>query len=430
MHRSERRDRRASAASIAGKPMAKPSSGSGRPPRHCMVVENHWPDIRVEREARALLARGYEVDVICEEGAGHGPGIAFEDGVTVHRLPVRRRGGAGAITQLAEYLSFFARATIRLASLHRRRRYDTVQTHNVPDFLVFAALAPKLTGAAVILDLHDLMPEFFASRFRTSMSSLIVRALLIQERLSIAVADHVITVSDPWRRTLIDRGAPADRVSVVMNLPDPGQFGVPPERPPERDRPIRILYHGTFAPRLGIDLLLDAVAALRSTHSLRLTLHGEGEMLDHLRRQARELGIDDIVTFSTTRLPTRELGGLIASADIGVVPYRNDVFTDGIVPTKLMEYAYFGVPAVVSRSSAVLHYFGADTVQLCEPGDPDSLRAAIETLVTDEDRRAMMGRRIRRFTTAHGWEREAARYSALVESLRPRRRIDSPQEQP
>jgi glycosyltransferase involved in cell wall biosynthesis len=394
-----------------------------------MVVENHWPDIRVERQARALLARGYEVDVICEEGAGHGAGTTIEDGVTVHRLGVRRRGGAGLRTQLAEYVSFFVRAGWRLASLHRRRRYDTVQAHNVPDFLVFAAMGPKLTGAAVILDLHDLMPEFFASRFRKPMSSLVVRALRLQERLAVVFADRVLTVSDLWRDTLIARGAPADRVSVVMNLPDPGPFGAPPQRAPNHDGPTRILYHGTFAHRLGVDLLVDAVAALRSTYPLQLTLHGQGEMLDALRGRARELGLDDIVTFSTTRLPTRELGRLIASADIGVVPYRNDVFTDGIVPTKLMEYAYFGVPSVASRSSAVMHYFGPDAVAYCEPGDVASLRTALEALLSDGERRRELGRRIREFSSAHRWEDEAARYSALVESLRPSRANAAPVEQ-
>jgi len=409
--------------------MAGRSSRRGRPPRHCMVVENHWPDIRVEREALALLARGYEVDVVCEEGAGHGPGTTREDGVTVHRLPVRRRGGAGRAAQLVEYLSFFVRATVRVASLHRSRRYDSVQAHNVPDFLVFAAIVPKLTGASVVLDLHDLMPEFFASRFQKPMSSLTVRVLQVQERLSVAFADHVLTVSDLWRRTLIERGAPAHRVSVVMNLPDPGSFGVPLERTLDHDGATRILYHGTFAHRLGVDLLLDAVGLLRSRYSLHLTLHGQGEMLDVLRSRSQELGLDDIVTFSTTRLPTRELGSLIASADIGVVPYRNDVFTDGIVPTKLMEYAYFGVPSVASRSSAVLHYFGAEAVAYCEPGDVDSLRTAIESLLSDGERRQELGRRIREFSSTHRWEEEAARYSALVESLRPSRRNAALQEQ-
>jgi glycosyltransferase involved in cell wall biosynthesis len=239
----------------------------------------------------------------------------------------------------------------------------------------------------------------------------------------------VLTVSDPWRKTLIARGAPADRVSVVMNLPDPGPFGVPPERAQDHDGPTRILYHGTFAHRLGVDLLLDAVGALRSTYSLHLTLHGQGEMLDALRGRSHDLGLDDIVTFSTTRLPTRELGSLIASADMGVVPYRNDVFTDGIVPTKLMEYAYFGVPSVASRSSAVMHYFGPEAVAYCEPDDVGSLRTAIESLLTDGDRRRELGRRIREFSSAHRWEEEAARYSALVESLRPTRSHAAPQEQ-
>lgn len=408
--------------------MAKPSFGSGRPRRHCMVVENHWPDIRVEREARALLARGYEIDVICEEGAGYSPGTTVEDAITVHRLPVRRQGGAGRLTQLTEYLSFFVRASLRLVRLHRRRRYDSVQAHNVPDFLVFSAIVPKLTGAAVILDLHDLMPEFFASRFGKPMSSLTVRILRLQERLAIRFADRVLTVSDPWRQTLIERGAPAERVSVVMNLPDPAPFGVPPERP-VHDGPIRILYHGTFAHRLGVDLLLDAVAALRSRYRIHLTLHGLGELLDALRSQARELDVEDIVTFSTTRLATRELGALIAAADIGVVPYRSDVFTDGIVPTKLMEYSYFGVPAVASRTSAVMHYFGPEAVAYCEPGDASSLQAAIESLLADADRRRELGLRIREFSSAHRWEDEAARYSALVESLRPSRPKAALQEQ-
>lgn len=387
-----------------------------------MVVENHWPDIRVERQVRALRSRGYEVDVICEEGAGHGPGITREDGVTVHRLAVRRRGGAGLLTQLAEYLTFFVRATLRLASLHRARRFDSVQAHNVPDFLVFAAALPKLTGAAVILDLHDLMPEFFASRFRKPMSSLMVRVLRVQESLAIRFADHAFTVSELWRHTLVERGAPADRVSVVMNLPDPELFGTPPERGAPHEGPIRILYHGTFARRSGVDLLLGAVASLSGDVPVHLTLHGEGEMLPQLRTRSRELGLDEVVAFSTTRLPTRELPRLIASADIGVVPYRNDLFTDGILPTKLMEYAYFGVPSVVSRSSAVEHYFGSDAVEYCEPGDEESLRQALERLARDRDRREELGRRIRQFATTYRWEDEAVRYCAVVESLRPARR--------
>ena len=46
-----------------------------------------------------------------------------------------------------------------------RRRYAIVQVHNPPDFLLLAALGPRLLGARMILDVHDLAPDMFNMRF-------------------------------------------------------------------------------------------------------------------------------------------------------------------------------------------------------------------------------------------------------------------------
>ena len=46
-----------------------------------------------------------------------------------------------------------------------------IHVHSVPDFLVFAALVPKLLGARIILDIHDILPEFYASKFGASKDS-------------------------------------------------------------------------------------------------------------------------------------------------------------------------------------------------------------------------------------------------------------------
>ena len=79
-----------------------------------------------------------------------------------------------------------------MASRARRQRYDLIHVHNIPDFLVFAAWYPKLTGSKVILDIHDIVPEFFESKFSVSDRSLLVRALRLVEKISAAFADHVI----------------------------------------------------------------------------------------------------------------------------------------------------------------------------------------------------------------------------------------------
>jgi glycosyltransferase involved in cell wall biosynthesis len=337
-------------------------------------------------------------------------------------MPISRHRGVGAVAQMIEYLSFFALAAAELALLQPRRRYGVVQLHNVPDFLVFAGLVPRLSGARIILDLHDLAPEFYASRFGRSLDSAPVRLVRLQERASAAFADHVLTVTETWREALISRGLAPDHVSVFMNVADDAIFS-PRVRTETRDPGIlTVLYHGTVTYRYGLDVVLEALARVRDQVSVRLIIHGTGEFLDELRSLSRALRLDDRVSFSTAALPTRELALLIGSADLGVVPYRSDTFTDGILPTKLMEYAAVGVPAIASRTPAIADYFDEGMVRFVTPGSVDEMVDALIELAGDPAARARLAAGIRRFVAEHSFEREAERYVSIVRALHEQER--------
>jgi glycosyltransferase involved in cell wall biosynthesis len=315
-----------------------------------------------------------------------------------------------------EYVSFTFMATAMVARRHLSAPYDSVQVHNVPDFLVFSATVPKLRGTPVILDLHDLMPEFFESRFGGRVPGPLRRVVEIQERLAAAFADRVITVTELWRRTLISRGLPPEKVAVVMNLPDQHIFQS--DAPTIRDTDEKlVVYHGTITYRYGLDVLLRAFALASAQTPLRLLVHGRGEYLDELRRLADELRISDRVEFSTGLLATAELAALIRRADIGVVPNRNDTFTDGILPTKLLEYAALSVPAIVSRSSAVEAYFTSDMVRFVTSGDVQQLADAIVQLAGDSELRRSLAVNAQQFTRQHRWEDEAKFYVDLVNDV-------------
>ncbi len=393
-----------------------------RPPRHCMVVHAHYPlgEIRVEREARALMEQGAEVDIIClkemQEAA-----ISLEAGARVHRLPVRRRLGRGAGAQLVEYLRFFFLAFVHLTILHLRNRYAVIQVHNLPDFLVFVALIPRLTGARVILDIHDLMPEFYAERFHHSMNSLLVRMVCWQEWLSCRFADRVITVTELWRQTLIKRGQPANKVAVVMNVADATIFFAGAAAHPNNNGHFRLIYHGNLVQRYGLDLLLRAVNQVRQTApDICLTLHGRGEYYRALEKLTNELGLQNHVIFSAFGLSTSELPKLLMTADLAVVPYRDSLFTGGILPTKLMEYAALGIPAIAARTPAIAAYFDDTTVQFFTPGAVDELAACILALYRDRSRLADLARNIGRFNERYNWSQVSAQYVALVKQLQAR----------
>lgn len=390
-------------------------------PRHCMVVHAYYPlaETRVQREAETLVRAGFEVDVICLRDEGERPHDQW-GGVEIHRLRARvdKRGLA---TQLLSYLRFFVLATCRLTRLHLRRPYQTVQVHNLPDFLVFCALVPKLQGVPVILDLHDLMPEFFAGRFGRHRP-VVARVIGWQERLSCRFADRVITVSDHWRQALVDRGVPAARCSVVMNLADERIFhpAAPTAQPlgPAARGAFRLLYHGTVTHRYGLDLAVRAVARLRADiPDIRLTILGQGDQMPELVDLVRELHLETHVDLQDQLLPAEALPDVIAAADLGTVPYRDDVFTDGLVPTKLLEYAAMGLPAVAARTSAIEATFGDSAVAYFTPGDVEDLARAIRDLWENADALAQLAAGARCFTERQNWETEGGEYTALVAAL-------------
>src|SRR4029078_9084829 len=104
------------------------------------------------------------------------------DGVRVLRIQRRSVTETAALTYLAKLSWFALKAAAVLAGLHARRRYDVVHVHNVPDFLGFSALVPKLAGARVILDIHDILPEFYAGKFAASRQSIAFRSLVLLEK--------------------------------------------------------------------------------------------------------------------------------------------------------------------------------------------------------------------------------------------------------
>lgn len=390
-----------------------------------MIVHAYYPksETRVEREASALIAKGYEVDVLCLRDVGE-PASETVNGVNVYRLPVRRHRGSGRGAQLLEYLTFFVLVVGKLLILDRRRRYEVVQVHNLPDFLVFSAFFAKLRGAQIVLDLHDLMPEFYAATSKRAMTSFPVRLLIWQERLACRFADHVISVTELWRETLIKRGVPAAKTSVVMNVADDRVFNRVPayEQRPRGKGTFTIIYHGTLSERYGIDVAIRAIDKVRQrVPEIRLIVHGSGEFEKQLAELVLALKLDRHVEFSRRSLSTAQLAEMIRTADVGIVPNRNDIFTDEILPTKLMEYVALGIPVIAARTRAIATYFDDTMVQFFEPGNVDDLAQRIVSVQKDRARLAELVQHSDQFNQQHNWAAVAAGYVTLVDQLRRNR---------
>ena len=383
-----------------------------------MIVHAYYEeDPRVRREAEALAAVGRPVTVF----ALRRPETLREErlaGVEVHRLDVQRHQGASLAVYLLEYASFLVRAAVALARAHRHRRFALVQVHSIPDFLVAAALPLRLAGVPVILDLHEAMPDFFRYRFPRAANPVAHAALLLQERLSVAMADEVVTVNDALAARLRARGVADDRLTVVPNVPslarfDPGAYDV---RRFMEDGTLRLVYAGALSPTYELDVAIRAVAGIaaeRPDLPVVLDLYGRDFAEVGLADLARELGVADRVRFHG-RIPIEAVPAALAAADVAVAPTRRNPFTEHSLSTKVFESVAMAKPTVATRLPLVERTFGPDEIRTYEPGDAADLARAVLAFVDDPDDREARVARARARVADMSWERESVRYLDLV----------------
>jgi glycosyltransferase involved in cell wall biosynthesis len=381
----------------------------------CMIAYTFYTrDPRVRREAEALAGRGDSVDFICLKEADKA-GRRSYDGVNLYPLSVGRYQGDSTLLYLAKYASFFLRASFLVSLLFMRKRYDIIQIHTMPDFLVFTAFIPKLFGAKVILDVHDLMPELYMCKFRSGPRHFIVRLITWIERRSIAYADKAISVHIPHRDALVGHGNAEQKFAVLLNVPDTRIFHRNGGR--EADGKFRLIYHGTVARRHGLEVALRAVSNVKeSIPNLEFLVIGGGDDLGRIKKLAEEMDLGDCVRFLGT-MPTEELPQYLRRADLGVVPILYDPFTRYMLPLKLLEYVGMGIPCIVSETETIRAYFSDEMVRFSKPGDERELADGILELYRDPDQRARQVAEAARFNASFNWEQQKKGYFEVVDSL-------------
>ena len=380
-------------------------------------------DPLVRRLAEAAVAGGYSVDVICLRQAGE-KNVEAYNGVNIYRMPMNRGFGQTLPTTILSWCWFLLLAGATITRLHFKHAYTVIHVHNMPDFLVFAALIPRLLGAKVILDVQDVSPELMAAKAKGRKLHLVTALATWQERLATSFAHHVITVGPPFEELLLRRGVPREKLSVILNSADPRLF--PPadrnrerasEAFPTKERPLILMYHGTLAQRNGLDNAIRALAlALQTVPYLRLDIKGRGEHLPYLQQLAVELGIADYVLFSGP-CPTEEIVDFVVHGDIGIIPYRSDGFMDLVLPTKAYEFAWMQRPMIASNTPAIRSMFRPGSILLCDPTKPEDFAAAIIDLYQHPEKRTNMIARAAADYTPYRWEIMAERYRQLLVSL-------------
>lgn len=386
--------------------------------RVCMLAYTFYEsDNRVMRYAEALAGRGDEVDVI----ALRRPDQARRDcihGVRIFRIQERVKTERAQLTYLLRVVEFFFRSAFWLAWRHVRRPYSVIHVHSVPDFLVFAAWLPRLLGARLVLDLHDLSPELYAAKFGQEKQSFASRVLIAVERASCAFANRVILPNHLWLDKVVARSTTQDKCSVFLNLPDRAIFE-PRTDIRSEEHICRLLYPGSLQWHQGLDIAIRAFAKAVTGSGIQAEFHiyGEGQAKESLIELAQQIGVGDKIVFHSAA-PLRDIAMLMRTADLGIIAKRNSGFGNEAFSTKILEFMAVGVPVIAAETKIDRYYFFDDVISFFANGSVDELADCIVRLIRSPATRCRQAAAARHFVSEKfNWDKSKHEYLCLIDSL-------------
>lgn len=392
-----------------------------------IVRHGYYPaELNVRREAESLRAHGFAVHVVCLRGPGEAARETIA-GIEVHRLPLVHKR-QGILRYLIEYNLFLLLAMLRLIRLGWRHRLSAVQVNTMPDYLAFVTLPLRPFGTRTVLHVHEPMPELFGTLFPGRRHRPLIGLIGLVQRLSLAYADRALTVTTNLRDRLVERGARADKITVLVNVPD--ERLVEAARRPElaaraqavreqsrRRGTVRLLCHGTIEQRYGIELIVQAIGRLKDDlPGLEFRLMGKGDHLEAVLDEARRLGVAERVAYLGF-VPLDTMLVELMAADLTIVPMRANPYSQLVHTNKMFEYLAFERPVIASRLDAVVSYFPEDTLLYFAPDDPDDLARQIRHAVAHPEEMAARVERAGAIYRRHRWAEERRHYLAVYDAL-------------
>lgn len=388
----------------------------------CILVQNYYEiDVRVRRKAETLVAAGFDVDVLALASGRSKASSYVLNGVNVHTLSLGKQRGSLA-RYAYEYLAFFGWCFFKLLRWTGKKRYSVVDVNNLPDFLVFAGAYVKLRGAKIVFDMHEITPEFYISKYKIKEGSAVIRLLKLIEKASFKFADHVITINDPIKKLLEERGLRPSKVTIIMNSADESLFAaaakasVPAEAGVPRQKFV-MMYHGTLTHIYGLDIALEAFGKVQpEMPGAEFWIIGGGTERASLEILSKKLGLENKVKFIGNVTP-QEIPQWLSRCDAGVLATRRDVFLDYSFSNKLSEYIIMGKPVISSRLRTIRHYFSDDALAFFEPNDPvDLARAMLQVSRTPRLSRQQCEQARQEYAPLR-WEVMRQRYLKLMDDL-------------
>lgn len=365
--------------------------------------------------ARWLKQRGHDLKVLTGfpnyPGGKLYPGYRMRwrqwetmEGVPVLRVPLYPSHSRSAVGRVANYTSFaFSAATLGCALAGSA---DVAYVYHPPATVGFPAVLLKLVRRIpFVYHIADMWPESVveSGMLGQGMSKRLAEAILGRWcRIVYRRADAITVLSPGFQRLLVERGVPAQKVSVVYNWTDEGAF-----RPVPRDPALaqqlgmagrfNVVYAGNLGAFQGLDAVIRAAVLLKDVPQVQIVLTGTGQQEAELKQLGSRLQADNVRFLGGQ--PYRDMPAIHSLADVLLVHLKDLPFFTTTIPSKTQVALASGRPVLMAvRGDAADLVRRAQAGLTCEPANEQALAAAVRAFYAmDPAAREALGRNGRDF---------------------------------
>ena len=353
--------------------------------------------------ARELVRQGFEVEVVTGfpnyPGGKVYPGYKIKwlqreiiDGVHITRVPLYPNHNQSAIRRVLNYASFAASSLIY--GLFAAKRPDVIYAYHPPLTVgITAVLLRFFRKIPVVYDIQDMWPDTLRATGMVSSP----RALGIVSNVCDWVyrhVDHIVVLSPGFKRLLIERHVPEEKIDIIYNWCDEQSLTSPtgtlPDGFPAKDA-FSILFAGNMGKAQALDAVLEAASIVaQQSPKIRFVFVGGGVEVERLKKSAAEKSLTN-VTFLPP-VPMSEVGCLLRGADALLVHLRKDPLFEITIPSKTQAYMAVGKPilmAVDGDAATLVKEAGCGIVAESENAAAIALAAQTLYQYSDEERRQM-----------------------------------------
>ena len=368
-----------------------------------MMLNAPYPaDIRVKKEASALLSAGHEVWLLCLRRKEERREEDWE-GIHVNRIDAGKNNYELAFWDIVMSLFFVhPKFLVAAGKLINRHAIGVLHVHDLP----LAGTAFKLRKkwpVRVVVDFHENYPEALKTWFKwkTNPVTRLKNYLFLNpthwfrfEKQAMKEADSIIAVVEEMKQRLTREHGYPEKIHVITNAEERSfaEQSVDPTVYGSHEGKFILSYTGGLGPHRGIDTAIRGMALLQSTQGVEFVIVGTGSSAAtrSLTQLVEALHLHNVTLLGSK--PFSLMYSYMHLADVNVIPHHSNGHTDNTIPHKLFQSMMAGKPLLVSSSAPLKRLVEQYRCGLVfQAGDPADFAAKILELLQNPQRCLELG---------------------------------------